>query len=181
VAEVAGWLALRIARERRAMPLDRPLVEAAALLHDVDKALPSAVRDRTLRHGLAGAAWLGEHGHPELAQAVSLHPVTVLADPDGAHRLAAASLEARIVSYADKRGRQQLVSMADRFGRWERRHPEGWTAEVRTVVWGRAEALEREICGLARCRPEEVGRLAWTGEALRAVRLPGGDQVRASA
>ena len=38
VAEVAGWLAARI--DARGTPVDRRLVEAAALLHDADKALP---------------------------------------------------------------------------------------------------------------------------------------------
>ena len=39
VAEVAGWLAARI--DARGTPVDRRLVEAAALLHDVDKLLPA--------------------------------------------------------------------------------------------------------------------------------------------
>ena len=38
VAEVAGWLAARI--EARGTPVDRRLVESAALLHDADKVLP---------------------------------------------------------------------------------------------------------------------------------------------
>src|SRR6266571_2941707 len=38
VAEVAGWLAARAQRAGRTV--DRRLVEAAALLHDVDKVLP---------------------------------------------------------------------------------------------------------------------------------------------
>ncbi|MBI3751135.1 MAG: hypothetical protein HY263_05710, partial [Chloroflexi bacterium] len=70
---------------------------------------------RDAGHGAAGADWLGRQGHPELAEAVSLHPVTVLATEAGAAALAAASLEARVVAYADKRGRQRLVSMEARF------------------------------------------------------------------
>jgi hypothetical protein len=170
VGEIAGWLALRVAVASPGVPLDRHLAEAAALLHDVDKALPADVTDRALRHGSRGAAWLEAHGHGELAEAVSLHPVTVLADDAGADALAAAPLEARIVAYADKRGRQVLVPMDARFERWERRHPEGWTAEVRSRVRSRAEALEREVCGLAGCRPEDVGRLPWTLAAIRAGR-----------
>ena len=42
VAEVAGWLAARI--ETRGVAIDRRLVESAALLHDVDKALPPTTR-----------------------------------------------------------------------------------------------------------------------------------------
>ena len=41
VAEIAGWLAARIVA--RGIPIDRRLVEAAGLLHDVDKALPATI------------------------------------------------------------------------------------------------------------------------------------------
>jgi hypothetical protein len=146
-------------------------VESAALLHDLDKALPKAHRGMGVRHGEAGARWLRDHGHPELAQAVSLHPVTLLITHPGAAALAAAPLEARLVAYADKRGRQRVVSMADRFARWTRRHPRGWTGEVMAMAWSRARQLETEICDLAGCRPEDVQRLPWTATAfIRAAR-----------
>jgi hypothetical protein len=164
-------VALRIAEATPKVHVNRRLVEAAALLHDVDKALPAAAADRSLRHGARGASWLSDRGYGELAEAVSLHPVTVLADDAGVDALGAASLEARIVAYADKRGRQQLVSLDSRFARWDRRHPEGWTTELRARVRARADALEREICRLAACRPEEVSRLAWTGDAMRAAKV----------
>jgi hypothetical protein len=40
VAEIAGWLAARA--EARGLGVDRRVVEAAALLHDVDKILPAS-------------------------------------------------------------------------------------------------------------------------------------------
>lgn len=169
VGEVAGWLARRIALANPSRQFDRRLTEAAALLHDVDKALPRAERP-DLRHGEAGATWLAKQGHPELAEGVSLHPVTVLATEAGAAALAAASLEARVVAYADKRGRQRLVSMEARFARWSERHPKGWSPTVVAETWRRAISLEAEICGLAGCRPDEVRRLAWVGPALARAR-----------
>jgi hypothetical protein len=165
VGEVAGWLARRISLAHPERPLDPGLAESAALLHDLDKALPKVQRGLGVRHGEAGARWLRDHGHEELAQAVSLHPVTLLVTEAGAAALAAAPLEARLVAYADKRGRQRMVSMADRFGRWTRRHPRGWSHEVMATAWARAQAMETEICDLARCRPEDVERLPWTATA----------------
>jgi HD domain len=170
VAEVAGWLARRIARRQPSVPIDRGLVEAAALLHDVDKAMPKGRRPPGHRHGVAGGAWLTEQGHPELASAVALHPVTRLVAPDGLAKLQAAPLEARVVAYADRRAHQRLVSMAARFARWDTRHPHGWTPAVRAQVWARAQRIEREICELAGCTPEEVGRLAWTRAAFAEVK-----------
>jgi putative nucleotidyltransferase with HDIG domain len=174
VAEVAAWIALRIAERNPPSTIDRGLVEAAALLHDVDKTVSKRVRPAGTSHGTAGAAWLERQGHPELAHAVALHPVTRLAEPGGRQRLASASLEARVVAYADKRAQQRLVPMAERFARWDRRHPDGWTPAVRAEVWASAEALEREVCGLADCDPGDVRRLRWTGPAFAAARHAAG-------
>jgi putative nucleotidyltransferase with HDIG domain len=169
VAEIGSWLAARIAA--RGMPVDRRLVEAAALLHDVDKLL--AVDDplRRLPHGEAGAAWLARLGHPELARAVANHPVTALLDGERFRRWAAfASREERIVAYADKRAGQRLESMADRFASWDRRYPDTWSAAERAIVRRRAARLEADVCRAAGVDPSAVARLAWTGAALRAAR-----------
>ena len=60
VAEVSGWLAAQFAG--RGIPVDRGLVEAAALLHDVDKLLPAGDPARRLPHGEGSAAWLARRG-----------------------------------------------------------------------------------------------------------------------
>ena len=72
VAEVAAWLAARI--ERQGIAVDRPAVEAAGLLHDVDKLLAADDPARALPHGEGSAAWLTRCGHPELARLVANHP-----------------------------------------------------------------------------------------------------------
>ena len=168
VAEVAAWLAARI--DRRGTPVDRRLVESAALLHDVDKLLPADHPMRALAHGDGSAAWLSAHGYPELGRVVQGHPVTRLADETRyRHWAAFASREERIVAYADKRATQRLVSMDERFAGWLRRH-----GSIDPVIAGRvrvrAERLETDVCVAAGIRPSEVGRLRWTGAALRAAR-----------
>jgi hypothetical protein len=168
VAEVAGWLASRVAG--RGVAVDRRLVEAAALLHDADKVLPVDDPARGLPHGDGSAAWLARIGHPELARAVAAHPVTRLLDGDRHRRWAAfASREERIVAYADKRAGGRLVPMAERFASWSRRYPEaGWDHRSREAAWTRATRLEADVCRAAGVRPDEVRRLAWTGPALAA-------------
>jgi len=192
VGETAAWLALRI--ERRGIAVDRRLVETAALLHDIDKILPRPDPARALPHGEAGAAWLAERGYPELARAVANHPVTRLADEERYRRWSAfATREERIVAYADKRCAQHLEPMATRFRRWERRHvprdevtlpdpangdavvppPEAgarWDRATFERVRARAARLEADVCRAAGIQPAEVRRLAWTGDAIRAVR-----------
>jgi HD domain-containing protein len=176
VADVAAWLA-RSARQHGAT-LDVAAIEAAALLHDVDKV---AGRPPDVRHGDGSAAWLAAHGLGELAPLVRDHPVTRLADDADTARLMSAPLEARIVAYADKRAGQRLESMDERFASWRRRYPEGpaetpagqpvpgkrgWDHELAERVYERALALEREICEIAGVRPAQVRRLRWSRRAL---------------
>jgi len=166
VADVAAYLAERAAQRGR--PVDRRLVETAALLHDIDKLLPAAERG-SLRHGAWGARWLSQRGYAELADAVATHPVTVLAQ-EARDPLARASLEARIVAYADKRAGQRLEPMSARFARWRLRHPD--KADSLDVAWGRAHELEQGVCSDAGVAPATVRRLRWSVRALQAVRTP---------
>ena len=180
VADVAGWLARAIARN--GTPCDVRAVEAAALLHDVDK-IPAG-RVAGARHGEGSAAWLAAHGSPELGPLVRDHPVSRFADEADTQRLAAAPLEARIIAYADKRAGQRLEPMEARFASWRRRYPSGpgepvlaagdrpprgrgWDDETAARVEARAGALELEICRLAGVAPAGVRRLRWARRALR--------------
>ena len=163
VGEVAAFLAGRISQ--RGISVDRRLVEAAALLHDVDKLLPSRHPLKALGHGDAGARWLSERGFEELARPVANHPVTRLSDEERYRRWASfASREERIVAYADKRAIQRLVSLDQRFARWERRHPD--YGERLTIARRRAERLERDICEAAGIAPTQVRRLRWVRDAM---------------
>ncbi|MFI5255319.1 MAG: HD domain-containing protein, partial [Candidatus Limnocylindrales bacterium] len=128
----------------RGIAVDRGLVEAAALLHDIDRLLPADDPLLALGHGEAGGRWLLQHGQGELARAVAAHPVSRLTDEDRYHRWAAgATREERIVAYADKRCGQQLEPMASRFAGWVRRYPE--YAPGLAVARPRANRLEREV------------------------------------
>ncbi len=187
VAEVAAWLAARI--EARGVAVDRRLVEAAALLHDVDKALPAGDPASARPHGEGSAAWLTRRGHPELARAVAGHPVTRLLDGEAYRRWAAfASHEERVVAYADKRAGQRLETMDARFASWRRRYGQGASdpsdrrgADPDSGAWhavrARAGRLEADVCRAAGVTPTEVRRLAWTGDALRVARVAGADAV----
>lgn len=169
VAEVAAFLACRATQA--GILLDRRLVETAALLHDIDKALPHQHPLRALGHGRAGAAWLSEAGHPELARTVAAHPVSRLNDPGAEAWLSDAPIEERIVTYADKRATQRVVSLQQRFERWRRRRPE--YAERLDQACTMAGRLEDELCTTIGIRPCEVERLRWVDGALARARANG--------
>jgi len=177
VAEVAAFLVARTAL--RGVPVDRRLAESAALLHDLDKALPSPDPLRDLPHGQGSAAWLSQRGHPELGPPVVAHPVTRLLDGAWFDTwLARSRTEERIVAYADKRAGQRLESLDARFASWRRRYPRldvegrtvGWDDAVVEDVRRRVDRLEARVCEAAGVRPDEIRRLPWTAAALRAAR-----------
>lgn len=133
-----------------------------------------------LRHADGSAVWLASHGYAELGPVVANHPVTRLADGEWFEGwLAAASPEALIVSYADKRAGQRLEPMARRFASWSRRYPPAeratkargnWTAETVELVRHRSEEIERRVCELAGVTPNQVRRLRWTEHEIETVR-----------
>ena len=149
---MAAFLAQKI--EEQGHAISTSMVEAAALLHDVDKALPKSEPLKGLGHADAGAHWLSDNGYGELSGAVAAHPVTRLADNDHYATWArAATVEERVVAYADKRAKSDLVSMDERFDNWIRKHG---ATEVMRIARERAEILEAER--LRRCRDPARGR-----------------------
>jgi hypothetical protein len=80
-------------------------------------------------------------------------------------------LEERIVSYADKRATQRVVSMEHRFERWRRRHPEHLDELARAFVLARR--LEVELCEIIAIRPDAVERLRWVEQAMDRAALNG--------
>lgn len=168
VAEIAAFLARCCAA--RGEPVDRALVEAAALLHDVDKLLPGDDPARALPHGQGSAAWVAGRGLAELGPAVAAHPVTRLVAGSADRWLAAATTEELLVAYADKRAGQRLEPMDDRFADWRRRYPDSWSAADEAAARRRAAKLERVACARAGVDPVEVRRLRWTAAAFAAAR-----------
>jgi putative nucleotidyltransferase with HDIG domain len=163
VGEIAAFICA--AMERRGVAVDTALAEAAALLHDLDKALPQGHPIRALGHGYGGAAWLTERGHAEIATAVRDHPVGRLAEVDSyAEYARKVGIEGCIVAYADKRALQDIVSLDARFDRWQRRYPD---SETLPIARERALELEREVCEAAGLAPDEIERLPWVAAALR--------------
>jgi len=164
VAEIASFLVA--AMIRRGFAVDATLVETAAFLHDVDKMLPEDDLLKALGHGAAGAEWLRQRGHAELAPAVASHPVMALGTATSYEDWAtAAGLAGQIVTYADKRARQDLITLDDRFARWHERYPDSPDLDT---AHERARRLELEMCELAGVRPEDVRLNAWVSQALSA-------------
>ncbi len=165
-AEVAAFMCSRM--EERGVELDSDLAESAALLHDLDKALAPDDPYRELGHGAAGAQWLIDRGHPELADAVREHPIGVIGNAPGYEEWSAAnSIEAKLANYGDKRSLQDIVILDERFERWYRRYPDD---PMLPIAHERFRRLEAELCAMAGVTPDQVQRLPWVDAALRRAR-----------
>ncbi len=73
-------------------------------------------------------------------------------------------MEEHIVSYADKRATQRVVSLEQRFDRWRGKHPE--YAEGLDRAFAMARRLEAELCTTIGIAPTGVERLRWVSDAM---------------
>lgn len=137
------------------IPVDGSLVEAAALLHDIDKA---EVRRTRGQHGVVGALRLEGLGYGELAMPVASHPLDALLDDDR-HPIGWPSV---LVAVADRHVGQAFMTVDERLDDMKERHPEH--AESIETARRPAHALEEQVAEAIGLSVEElVARLraAW--------------------
>jgi putative nucleotidyltransferase with HDIG domain len=134
VARVAVAAAGLVAEAQ--IPVDGALVEAAALLHDIDKV---EIRRTGGEHGIVGARRLEAAGYAELAMPVASHPVSCLLDDDRFP----IGWPSVIVAVADRHVGQAFVTVDERLDDMKRRHPE-YADEIESARRP-AHALEAQV------------------------------------
>lgn len=157
VARVAVAAAGLVAEAR--IPVDGALVEAAALLHDIDKL---EIRRTGGAHGIVGARRLEALGYEELAMPVASHPITSLLDDDR-YPIGWPSV---LVAVADRHVAQEFMTIDERLDDMKGRHPEH--ADSIESARRPAHALEEELAsvtGLSAGDLVERLRAAWEAGA----------------
>lgn len=145
VCRVSLW----IADHRKTNGLDRDLIRAAALLHDITKTRSFSTGED---HAETGKQMLTEMGYPEVGCIVGQH---VRLD-----RYFGSSLpdEAEIVNYADKRVlHDRIVPLSERMEYIVERY--GLSAERRQMLmslWEKSEALEHRLFAGLSVVPEDM-------------------------
>jgi putative nucleotidyltransferase with HDIG domain len=134
VARVAVAAAELVAES--GIPVDGWLVEAAALLHDIDK---PEVRRSGGEHGIVGARRLEAAGYEELAMPVASHPITALLDDDRFP----IGWPSVLLAVADRHVAQAFVTVDERLDDMKQRYPE--YAESIEAARRPAHALEAEV------------------------------------
>lgn len=157
VARVAVAAAGLVAESQ--IPVDGTLVEAAALLHDIDKV---EIRRTGGEHGVVGARRLEALGYDELAMPVASHPITALLD-DNRFPIGWPSV---LVAVADRHVAQEFMTVDERLNDMKNRHPE--YASSIEAARRPAHALEEELAevtGLSVDALVERLRAAWEAGA----------------
>src|SRR5688500_20112023 len=155
VARVAVAAARLVAEAQ--IPIDGALVEAAALLHDIDKV---EIRRAGGVHGVVGALRLEAAGYPELAMPVASHPISCLLDEDRFP----IGWPSVLVAVADRHVAQEFVTVDARLDDMKQRHPEH-AAEIEAARRP-AHALEEELAEVTGLSVDElVARLRAAWEA----------------
>jgi putative nucleotidyltransferase with HDIG domain len=153
VARVAVAAAGLVAEAR--IPVDGALVEAAALLHDIDKL---ETRRTGGEHGIVGARRLEGLGYPELAMPVASHPISCLLDDDRFP----IGWPSVILAVADRHVGQEFMTVDERLDDQQRRYPE-FTFQIEAARRP-AHALEAQLAeavGLSVDELVERLRAAW--------------------
>lgn len=138
------------------IPVDADLVEASALLHDIDKL---ETRRSGEPHGIVGARWLTEAGYPELAMPVASHPIGCLLDEDRFPR----GWPSVLVSIADRHVTDAFVTIDQRVDDLLRRYPDDRV--LIELARRPAHALEGELAEVVGLSSEDLVerlRAAWT-------------------
>jgi putative nucleotidyltransferase with HDIG domain len=139
------------------IPVDGALVEAAALLHDIDKV---EIRRSGGEHGVVGARRLEAAGYPELAMPVASHPVTALLDDDRFP----IGWPSVLVAVADRHVAQAFVTVDERLDDMKERHPE-YAASIESARRP-AHALDEQLAEVVGLSADElVARLRAAWEA----------------
>ena len=155
VARVAVAAAALLAEAQ--IPIDGALVEAAALLHDIDKV---EIRRDGREHGIVGARRLEAAGHQELAMPVASHPINCLLDDERFPR----GWPSAVVAVADRHVAQQFLTVDERLDDMKLRHPEH-AGEIEAARRP-AHALEGELAEVIGLSVDElVARLRAAWEA----------------
>lgn len=147
VAKVALFLSLRL--NRTGQRLDLPLVEAAALLHDLTKTECLRTKED---HALTGSRFLREMGYDRIGEVVAEH--IYLSKKMDSSRVT----EEEVVNYADKRVQHdRIVSLDERFEDLKGRYGKNERVLERLDGLKRASfEIEKKIFSILEIGPDDL-------------------------
>lgn len=136
VTRVALYLADKLAAQ--GINIDRQLLEAAALLHDIDKNIP---RQSGERHPDTAVRVLLDLHMPEVAEIVRKHSLHLILDPDRAPQ----TWEEKLVYLSDKMTKYEFIGVEHRFKLWYKEQLPAQAVKELDQSFPKVKALEQEV------------------------------------
>ena len=152
VARLAVWFGRNMAK-RDGVRVDIKVLEAAALLHDIDKAIPRLVNEC---HPDTAVRVLREQGMDEVADLVKTHSLHAILDPS----LSPKTWEAKILFLSDKMVKHAIIGVDERFALWRSERLPNRAAVELDAAYPKVKALEQEVCLFIGMAPSTVVMLA---------------------
>jgi len=152
VARVAMKLAERIIRNDTSVDINKPLLYASAMLHDIDKNVPKLSGEQ---HPDAGVRVLREVHMPEVASVIKTHALHMILNPDNAPK----SIEEKILFIADKMVKYEIISIDKRFALWRSEENSPEMKRILDESYPKVKALEEEILTLCGLQKDDVATI----------------------
>lgn len=144
VARVARFLAQKCT-------VNKKLLVAGALLHDIDKSATKLPRER---HPDTAVRILREEGMGEVADLVKTHPLHAILDP----AIAPKTLEEKLLFLADKMVKDDVIGVDARFRLWNEEHVPAQEQKILDAAYPKVKALEKDIAAMIGVEPVTIRR-----------------------
>lgn len=141
VANVAKLFATKIKAQSAKLKINKALLVAGALLHDIDKNAPKLPWER---HPDAAVRILQEEGMGEVARLVKTHPLHAILDP----AIAPKTWEERLLYVADKMVKDDVIGVDARFAQWSDEHLPSEEQKILDAAYPKVKELEKEVLDL---------------------------------
>lgn len=151
VTKVALFLATSLEASHPDIHINMPLLEASALLHDIDKAVERLPGEK---HPDTGVRILRDEGMEEVAEVVKRHSLHAILDPT----IIPTSWEERLLYLADKMVKQEVLTVDKRFALWRAEALPPDAMRMLDACYPKVKEWERELLGLIHLAPDDVAK-----------------------
>lgn len=148
VARVAEFFAQQIDKVTK-QQINKPLLKAGALLHDIDKNVEKLPGEK---HPDAGVRILREEGMGEVADIVKTHSVHAILDPV----IAPKTIEQKLLYLADKMVKQEVIGVDARFKLWNDEHLPNDQQNILDAAYPKVKELEKDVFDLIVRDPKRI-------------------------
>jgi len=157
VSRLAVWFAKKLT-VKEGVSINQQLLEAAALLHDLDKNMHTLPKEN---HPDAAVRVLRERGMEEVARLVEAHPLHAIVDV----AISPKTLEEKILYLSDKMVKHTIITVDERFALWRADRLPPDAVEVLDAAYPKVKLLEKELCTKIGFAPTDIAKLATTWES----------------